>query len=115
MTMVTQEMSVSRVSGASTGMVIAKVTALSGYVPTAESMAAMKGGCRGAVKRVDYENDEISVYLDKLEPGAAACALRLDMTQESVVENLQVRTVCARFFNEISKHPNCHPFHIYKK
>lgn len=89
MTMVTQEMSVSRVSGASTGMVIAKVTALSGYVPTAESMAAMKGGCRGAVKRVDYENDEISVYLDKLEPGAAACALRLDMTQESVVENLQ--------------------------
>jgi len=90
------EFEVSRLSGAEDGMVMANMQVFSGMVPKPESLEAMansKAVCNGAVKRVEYENDQVSVYIDRLASGEEPCVVKMELDQEAVVEDLQPATV----------------------
>ena len=89
---VTVELEVSRLAGAEEGMVMANMQVFSGMTPKQDSLDALtnsKSVCNGAVKRVEYENDQVSVYIDRVSTGDDPCVLEMELDQESSVENLQ--------------------------
>ena len=91
-----QKVDIERVQGSGEGMVIGAIQLFSGMVPRESSLKQLKESkysCNGAVKRVDYANDEISVYIDSLKVGDAPCELEVEMDREVVVENLKPTTV----------------------
>ena len=93
---VIQKVGVERLSGSGEGMLIANLQMFSGMVPSEKSLESLKGpgaACNGAVKRVDYDNDEVAVYIDKLAVGDGPCVLDVELLQDMVVDNLQPAAV----------------------
>lgn len=95
-TSVLQKVEIERVSGSGEGMIIASLQVFSGMVPEPLSLSGLKGSksaCNGAVKRVDYANDEVSVYIDGIAMGDAPCQLELKLQEDMPVKNLQPAAV----------------------
>lgn len=95
-TAVRQKVGIQRLKGSGQGMIIGSIQVFSGMAPRQSSLDALKGSdsaCNGAVKRVDYANDEVAVYIDQLSVGDKPCELEIDFDQEAAVSNLKPAAV----------------------